>query len=387
MEHLSGHEPYTMLRDSIVEEHIHNIVERITKRLVEEIRPKVVVLSGSLARGEATAYRKDGCINMISDFEIGCVDQLWLKRWRLRKLAPVLAKAHNIDLTLNFFLPRRFSQSVPTNWALVGSPLTIDQYELMKAARFIYGPDPRGDGPDVSSDDIPVWEGIRLLFNRMVELTEAVLLEEPVRGKGSLKACNKMLTASGDALLLSAGRYHHLYRERMRYFQEISLSHTLVCSVLSPTERSSIIQAYHFKLYPQEYDSLYMKNLISESLSVSEKVFRFMVCYDMGLEFSSYKEFFKLYLTNPKLKEYCRTKPILQNIVSLLRVRGQTSPVPLKDFFGPIPAQHKIYAEIPVWLYGCFKPLWDTCGYDSLEEKSTRLRGERLVQSWKRLCG
>ena len=70
---LSGHESYTLSEDRIVEEHIHNIIKRITEVLITEIKPAAVVLSGSLGRGEASAYQKDGQLNLISDFEIGCV--------------------------------------------------------------------------------------------------------------------------------------------------------------------------------------------------------------------------------------------------------------------------------------------------------------------------
>ena len=49
---LSGLEPYTLSRDRIVEEHIHNIITGITEVLKKEIKPVAVVLSGSLGRGD-----------------------------------------------------------------------------------------------------------------------------------------------------------------------------------------------------------------------------------------------------------------------------------------------------------------------------------------------
>lgn len=386
MGYLSGHEPYTLSEDRIVEEHIHNIVKGITEVLITEVKPTAVVLSGSLSRGEATAYQKDGHINLISDFEIGCVDSNWLKRRRLKKLEPFLAERHGIDLTLTFFLPRRFAWGIPANWAPVGSSLSIDQYELVKAARFIYGPDLRRNASELNSDDIPVWEGIRLLFNRMAEFAEAVLLELPARGKGLLKACSKLLIASGDVLLLISKCYHHFYRERRRCFQELLEARTPICNDLSADENNSIIQAYSFKLYPQEYDHVSIESLMSKSISVSEKIFKFVIHSDMGLEFSSYEEFYERYLAHPKLKEYCRTKPKLQNIVTLLKTHGQTQSVSLVDFFRSISVLNTIYAEIPVWLYSHFKPQWDVYGYDCLKHKEIDLEGRRLVENWKRLC-
>jgi hypothetical protein len=172
----------------------------------------------------------------------------------------------------------------------------------------------------------------------------------------------------------------------MRYLQEMFGSHTTICDDLSTAEKFSIIQAYSLKFHPRGLDSPSMQTLISGSLSVSEKVFRFMINSHMGLEFLSYEEFLERYLTHPKPMEYFRKNSKLENIVSLVGTHGQTGAIPLKYFFGLIPVQHEIYGQIAVWVYAYFKPLWETCRYLYPMVKKTRLEGKAIVEGWKRLC-
>lgn len=386
MEFQCGNDPYTLLGDKIVEEHIHNIVKCITEHLAEEIKPEAIVLSGSLGRGEATAYQKNGQVNLISDLEIGCIDKNWLKKRHFRKLELFLVKKYDIDLTLNFFLPRRFTKCVPVNWAPVGSPLSIDQYELMKAARFIYGPDPRRHGPEVNSDDIPTWEGIRLLFNRMAEVMDAVSLGMPSGEKKLKKACNKLLIASGDVILLCARQYHHLYRERMKILKKMLEVRKTICNDLSVDEYESIIRAYASKLYSLANKSLDIEKLITESLSISEKVFKYVIYIDLGFKYSSYQEFCDEYLVHPKIKEYCRTMPVLQNAVSLIKGRWGNISLPSKDYFSSISVLNKVYVELPIWLYGYFKPQWDENKGQYLLQGKADLYGKGIFDRWKILC-
>jgi hypothetical protein len=299
----------------------------------------------------------------------------------------MLAEQYGIDLTLNFFLPRRFTRGAPTNWAPVSRHLSIDQYELMNAARFLYGPDLRQGTPVLSGDRIPIWEGIRLLLNRMAELIEAILLWEPEKEKGLMKPCNKLLTGCGDTLLLIVKRYHYSYRERMERFRELSACPNPLCSQLSLAERSAISGSYADKLYPHHTDVGSMKDFLSKALTASEKAFRLAIRKDMAIQYSTYDEFRAQYLQHPRLKQYCKGHPMVQNLVSVVRDGADARLFSLRDFARSVPIIHKVYAELPLWLYGSFKPLWDRHAFDSLKCASTRSTGWRLVSDWHSFCG
>lgn len=384
----SGHKSYTLSDDMDVEEHLHRIVCGLRDRLIEEIHPLAIVLSGSLGRGEGTAYQSNGQVIIVSDFEVGCVDSNWFKRRRCRALEPVLAEEYGIDLTLNFFLPRRFTVGVPANWTLVREDQpTIDQYELMKATRFLYGPDLRVRGPEVSGDSIPLWEGIRLLFNRMAELIEALLWWEQGQDKALVKACTKLLIASGDALLLMAKRYEYSYRERMNSFREITDAPNPLCPELVSAIRATILRAYEYKLYAQRADGVSIGDLVSEALTGSESIFRCVVHEDMGIQYSTYDVFCAQYLQHPRLKQYSKGHPMVQNMVSLARNGADPRPFSFRDFARSVPIMHRVYAELPLWLYGSFKPLWDRYAFDSLKRVCMRTQGRKLVNHWYSFCG
>ena len=381
MEKQFGNKRYTLLGDAAVEKHIVDIVNGVVQRLVSRIKPVSVFLSGSLAKGEVTAFRTEGKIEIVSDFEIGVVDWNWTKKARIRKIQEQLTSEYGIDLTLLFFLPRRFKKCAPLNWAGPNSPLSIEQYELMKSVYFVYGRNFLNDCRKVNFADIPRWEVVRLLFSRMAELV-GVLSSDKLEDKKFFKACDKLLIACGDALLLNTGSYHHLYSERKKLFEQRYEQVKVICSELSRDELISIIAAYDRKVYCKEYKTLSRDELLIETLIISEKVFKAVIYCLMKIDFSSVQQFCEDYLNHPDLKKYSRTNARLENMVSLLKNRGRIKSFSIVQFFRPISINHKIYADIYQWLMGCFKRKWEVAGFDSLKHGQTRLEAKKRFQNW-----
>jgi hypothetical protein len=93
---------------------------------------------------------------------------------------------------------------------------TVFNYDLKYASRALVGdPELLDQIPPFKPSDIPPWEGLRLLFNRIAGLMGAV---ERRPGGTELEASDpsylknqiiKGLVACGDALLISQEQYHH----------------------------------------------------------------------------------------------------------------------------------------------------------------------------------
>ena len=381
MANQSGSRRYTLSGDAAIEEHINKILADIVKELVLNIKPVSIFLSGSLAKEEMTAFAVDGKIEIVSDFEIGVLDWNWTKRSRVRKIEQFLAIKHGIDLTLLFFLPRRFKKGVPANWAPSQNHLTIEQYELIETSYFIYGRDFSKQCCSVDPSDIPLWEGLRLLFNRMAELV-GVLTSEQHHDKAFYKACNKLLIASGDVLLLKINRYHPLYRERKNLLETYTDCVIDSCNGLSDNEFKTIIDAYNRKIYCTNEDLL-LDKLISDTLRISDKIFKNIVSYLMNIEFSSSEQFSKLYLSHPDLHKYCKTNSRLANMASLLKNRARIKPISIIEFFKSVSIQHRIYADIYSWLIGRFKEEWEISGFACLRNEGLMLEGKSKFQNWK----
>ena len=382
----SGSNRYTLSGDAAVEGHIGKIVSQVVDDIVSLLDPIAVFLYGSLGRGEGTAYLDGGVVKMVSDYEIAYVSRDPFDKSKLKKLAGKLAQKYDIDLTLNFILPRRLTSGAPLNWAPTESTPSIEQYELKEFSRLLYGEDLRETAPKLSAGDIVLWEAVRLLYNRMAEFTDALYQGGGLDNKALLKASNKLLIASGDALLLSAGRYHGHYLERMKRVGMLLGAGGDLADLLSESKREVIIRAYALKLYPEKSESPEIKEWITKSIAISEEVFRYVIALDMDIEFLTYDEFSKSYLSHPKLKEYCRTNSRLQNFVSLVRTRASSGGVRFLDFLGPVAAQHKVYVLLPKWLYGRFKPLWNSSGFGSLDDEVVRSEAKEVVEKWRRLC-
>jgi len=382
MEKPFGNKRYTVSGDDAIERHIDRIVNGVVQSLTSIIKPVSVFLSGSLAKGEITAYRVEDRIEIISDFEIGIVDWNWTKRPSLRKIEHLLAHKYGIDLTLLFFLPRRFTRCAPFNWSAGKCPLSIEQYELIKGSFFVYGKDYKKCCPEVKSGYIPLWEGLRLLFNRMAELV-GVLSSGETAGDKFFKACDKLLIASGDAMLLCTGMYHHLYMERKRLFEENADSIKEICMTLSNDDSRLIIDAYERKIHCKKCDMLSGNELLSLTLSVSDKAFMAIVYCMMKISFSSAEQFREQYLVHPDLARYCRTDSRLSNLACFFKRRGRIKPFSAVQFIKPVSIQHRIYADIYQWLMGSFKSEWSATGSKYTDNRELMLEAKIRFDCWK----
>jgi hypothetical protein len=216
--------------------------------LIEEaIRGQYVsiLVAGGAARGEST-FGPEGLLLSDVDFYIVLPQANGLTAWlaardcraALRKILPWLDDQNWITVGFGYRMPRFWNMATPF------------MLELKTNARVIAGSESALKWPHIESgSQIPRWEGLRLIGNRMCELIgwlgKSAGGTFPPAGVPEdwivAYKCIKLILACSEAILIDARRYAPSYRERMRRHRE----HV---SGLDPSDEELILAAYRAKL-------------------------------------------------------------------------------------------------------------------------------------------
>ncbi len=343
-----GSKQFTYQGQPEVEEHVRCALRQISSEILERMRPLAIFVYGSVGRGEGTLYFQKGRIAMASDFEIGIVPNTWSDPRRVRNLSREVEKSIGHEVTLSLFSAKRIRLAMSSNLSfLPPSVPTIESYEISESAFFLYGKDIRTKRSFSDPKSIPVWEGLRLLFNRMAEFVISFRNGEEEK---QTKTFNKLRIACGDALLVAIHEYHYLYRERLntlqKYWEKIQV-HT---QSLNRDHLEFIRKGYAWKLLPQESG---MKVRGSDYLTLREiaaVVLNRLTNLDMDIVFSEFNEFSEKYLKSPKLRSSYykgfQGHPLIQNLMALLQRRISLN-LYLSNIRKPQSLIHQIYACIP----------------------------------------
>jgi hypothetical protein len=189
-----------------------------------------VVLTGSLARGEGTWRRHDGRARLAGDAELMLVFD---RRSALPAAALILSAEQLIEARLAADgIDAKIGLSPITTSYLRSLRPHIFAYELRVHGKTIWGDLLLDLAPPFAPTDIPLEDGFRLLMNRIIELLEALSLDdcqrplgEQIRNKAS-KLCLDMATS----FLLFCGRYEPSYRARSQALAEY-LAHSPVAPI------------------------------------------------------------------------------------------------------------------------------------------------------------
>lgn len=205
------------MREAICAATIRSCVDAFENRL------RGIVLSGSLARGEATLRRDSGLCAILGDAEFFLVFQ---EKSRLPKGAEVDGVRQQIESMLkiqNLGCPIDLSPVHPSY--LRGLDPHILAYELKECGQVVWGDSgllsliPRFPVSDIYLED--AW---RLLCNRMIEYL-AVAPDLPDSGplpQAALYRTVKLYLDMATSLLLFAGRYEPTYRARAERLLELA---------------------------------------------------------------------------------------------------------------------------------------------------------------------
>jgi hypothetical protein len=226
-------------------------------------------------------------------------------------------------------------------------------YELKTGSKLLYGRNYLNYNV-VEPQDIPLWEGVKLLLNRMVES-----LSTTAGNKQSqydlAKWDNKILTACGDVILLDLGFYHYSYRERMNRLAKL-IEHSNY-EFLCEKSYDLILEAYRARLTGNLDSSCEYRN--DDFYRLIDGSFRYSIKKVFNISFKSYLSLVQKYLAKVKTNYsfqcytiYGFSHALLDNIIYLTKLLkwGQ------KPTFGlvwqsNISWHHLIYSRVPLMYF------------------------------------
>lgn len=340
---------------------ISEVIEIIKEEIVRNLHPKSIILKGSFGSDEISAKFDGNKLVFLSDCEVIIIPTWKMKGGEPKKLSEELTKKMRLKVEITGIEPELKFCIALRLWNKILP--TIDNYELKHSSKIIYGKNFLEKLPNIKAENVPVWEGIRLLFNRMIEslqyFSPDFLSEYPSKEKEHrlFYWTNKIILACQDALLILVKKYHHSYKVRNEVFQRIFPKYFEALDEKITDFLLLTVKATEYKLNPS---TIYSKDVVGFWFQVAEivdKVLRYIVEKDMGIRFGSYAQFQEKYLehTNIMKKYYRGLSPniIYQNLRSAVKILALGCKIPviiINDLIRKItvPWVHIVYSAIPI---------------------------------------
>lgn len=311
---------YTILDNEKIDSEVQLILNAAVREICKAVDVIAIILTGSFGRGEGTFISQNNRFALSSDFEICVVAEGFKNRETCKKLTEKLSKQLRAEISVAWVTPERIVKNKNGNATFGRSYPSILTYELKSGSKVLYGQDVLSQNL-TDPTKIPLWEGLKLLFNRMAES----LVEQPSFDAQlySEKWINKTLLACGDILLLDKKLYHYSYNERGRRLStQVDFADY---PFLDTAQQADLINAYDIKLHGT-YDT-YCKSDIMRFYKTIDDVFRYAISRIMKISFSSYTEFPDRYLSAKgvlrrlyKYKFYSLVHPAYENIIYMVKL-------------------------------------------------------------------
>jgi hypothetical protein len=311
---------YTILDNEKIDSEVQRILNAAVREICKAVDVIAIILTGSFGRGEGTFVSKNNSFALSSDFEICVVAPGIKNRETCKKLTEKLSKQLCADISVAWVTPERIAKNKNGNATFGRSHPSILTYELKSGSKILYGQDVLSQNL-TDPTKIPLWEGLRLLFNRMAEsLVEQPSLDFQLYAE---KWINKTLLACGDFLLLDKKLYHYSYQERGRRLStQVDFTDY---PFLDAAQQADLINAYDVKLRGA-YDT-YGNNDVTRFYKTIDGVFRYAISNIMKVSFSSYTEFPGRYLSAKailrkmyKYKFYFLVHPAYENLIYMAKL-------------------------------------------------------------------
>ena len=354
---------------------VEEIIDSIIDEMVLSLHPKSIILSGSFGRNEVSFIEDGNELKFLSDCEITTVCNRYISSGTLKRLSLNISQRTGLEIVLHNSIKLLLHSwfRVPSLMSHILWRPSIVNYERGCGAKVVFGENILEKMPRIEPGDIPLWEGIRLMFNRMVESLKYFPADGQEQDE-SVYWINKIILACQDALLLSIKQYHYSYKTRNLKFRQVFPNHFGELSERLPKFLPLASRATDYKLgageeaHPEDLQQLWF-----DVAEICDTVFRFIINIDIGFTFDTYVEFQERYLRHPKVKRNYYlgmiSSPILQNIGAAKRMITNESckfPSPVLMMKYGTPWRHIIYSLIPLVYFGLSK-----------QEKTTELYSEQ----------
>jgi len=213
---------YTAHADPRVEELVRKHLDRIVDAVSSRIAPKAMVLTGSFGRGEGSARIDSDRVQVISDYEVAVVTWKAWKRDQIVRLSEKLSKELDVEVSLFWVTPGRVKHNRMKNLSFGNPKPTRFMYDFKAGSTVLYGYVNLWKNR-LTPSDIPPWEGLRMIFNRLGEFLFQVDREGfrrwvEGRDNGESLPIPKSLLSAMNALLVASGQFEPSTGNRLRSF-------------------------------------------------------------------------------------------------------------------------------------------------------------------------
>ncbi len=219
---------YTAL-GSEVDKEIQKQLDIVAEEINKDIHDvKSIIVYGGFGRGEGSVKRVNEKYYPANDFDVYVITEKKADGALLDNIAKRVAqRLGSKGIEFNKFDK---NWSFEDNFYLDLKCLTLDElkklvpmiryYELRNSSNVFYGEDVRNLIPDYKTEEIPLGDGFRVLFNRMTHLVEYFSTEGKHNDVVLGFFCAKAYIDSCTALMLLNKKYSPFYKKRMEDFYE-----------------------------------------------------------------------------------------------------------------------------------------------------------------------
>lgn len=182
---------------------LYEIFIRYNKKNIESI-----ILIGSAARDELT-ISFNGSYSVVSDIELCVFFKSFFKAIIYRKKLCLKLNGYSVEI---IFTHKYFFEVLKT-------PLV---YDLKTTGKILYGKDLRKKIWINDPEEIPLWEGVRLLYNRLIPFESLIwknINKLPIN-KTEKYDNAKLLIAVGEFILIKDGNYVSSYQEKFNLLKK-----------------------------------------------------------------------------------------------------------------------------------------------------------------------
>jgi hypothetical protein len=231
--------------------------------------------------------------------------------------------------------------------ALCTAPPSIYYYDLKYGSRVLWGDYKVLESlPAYKPEDIPLWEGMKLLFNRMAGLLSGFVAggRHPSTEREYLYVRNQLVKAGvacGDALVLLYDRYHHLYSKRQNRFRKLAERGRL--NFLEKSAVEMVNEAYTQKLNPNNQLDLDLWDWLAALLPHYELTFLHVMAAYTTREVGNVSDAVRYYLQADHPRRFLRWW--VQQLARLFQ-RGWATPD--EEW-----ARKRAYGALPLVLFSC----------------------------------
>ncbi len=239
---------FTKYYDEKINEKISNQLSTIVNAILEykdEFGVISIILTGGFGREEGSVIIKDEKVMPLNDYDIMLVSKKYPHLFNKAKIS-LLSMHISKDITDKIGIT---TDILPIFYdKLKKLPNSIFNYETKYGSKILWGKNVINEMPNYDAKNIPLFEGIILLFTRIYSLLYGHPKYKPK--ELVIIQSTKALHACCEALLLLSKNYHYSYFERNRIFKNIFFHEFSEIYNKFPQMEEMVDKAIKFKLYP-----------------------------------------------------------------------------------------------------------------------------------------